>query len=157
MHKNNSSMHDNHYPKLLIMALLSFVSMYILMYAMVNTIGNVFNNLNQFYMAGMMTAPMVIFELLFMRSMYPDKRLNLLILVTSLIALVGFFAFIRQQTAISDTQFLRSMIPHHSGAILMCERSSIQDPEIQTLCDAIIESQQVEIDQMKVILERLEQ
>ena len=160
MHKKSSdmsNMHENHYPKLLLMALLSFVSMYILMYSMVNTIGNVFNNFNQFYMAGMMTAPMVIFELIMMRSMYQDKRLNLVILVISLIALVGFFLLIRQQTAISDTQFLRSMIPHHSGAILMCERSSIHDPEIQALCDAIIQSQQTEIDQMKVILQRLEQ
>jgi uncharacterized protein (DUF305 family) len=160
MHKHRSdmsNMHENHYPKLLIMAILSFVSMYILMYSMVNTFGNVFNNFNQFYMAGMMTAPMVVFELLLMRSMYQDTRLNMVILAISLIVLGGFFLFIRQQTAISDNQFLRSMIPHHSGAILMCERASIQDPEIQTLCDAIIQSQQAEIDQMKAILQRLEQ
>jgi hypothetical protein len=139
------------------MAVLSFISMYILMYSMVNTIGSVYNNFNQFYMAGLMAAPMVIFELLIMRSMYPDKRLNLVILAISLIALVGFFLFVRQQTAIGDQQFLRSMIPHHSGAILMCEESSIQDPEIQELCETIISSQQAEIDQMEAILQRLEQ
>lgn len=160
MHKNSSHMsnvHENHYPKLLIMAILSFVSMYVLMYSMVNTIGNVFNNFNQFYMAGMMTAPMVVFELLLMGSMYPDKRLNVVILLVSLITLVGFFLFIRQQTAIGDNQFLRAMIPHHSGAILMCEQSSLQDPEIQALCDSIVLSQQGEIDQMKAILQRLDQ
>lgn len=150
-------MKENHYPKLLIMAILSFVSMYVLMYSMVNTIGNVFNNFNQFYMAGMMTAPMVVFELLLMGSMYPDKRLNVVILLVSLITLVGFFLFIRQQTAIGDNQFLRAMIPHHSGAILMCEQSSLQDPEIQALCDSIILSQQGEIDQLKAILQRLDQ
>lgn len=150
-------MKENHYPKLLIMAILSFVSMYVLMYSMVNTIGNVFNNFNQFYMAGMMTAPMVVFELLLMGSMYPDKRLNVVILLVSLITLVGFFLFIRQQTAIGDNQFLRAMIPHHSGAILMCEQSSLQDPEIQALCDSIVLSQQGEIDQMKAILQRLDQ
>lgn len=150
-------MKENHYPKLLIMAILSFVSMYVLMYSMVNTIGNVFNNFNQFYMAGMMTAPMVVFELLLMGSMYPDKRLNVVILLVSLITLVGFFLFIRQQTAIGDSQFLRAMIPHHSGAILMCEQSSLQDPEIQALCDSIVLSQQGEIDQMKAILQRLDQ
>jgi uncharacterized protein (DUF305 family) len=26
------------------------------------------------------------------------------------------------QGAVGDDQFLRSMIPHHSGAILMCEQ-----------------------------------
>ncbi|MBN2115245.1 MAG: DUF305 domain-containing protein [Anaerolineales bacterium] len=157
MNKNHSNMTMNHYPKLLIMAVLSFISMYILMYSMVNTIGNVYNNFNQFYMAGLMTAPMVIFELLLMKSMYPDKRLNLVILAVSLIALAGFFLFIRQQTAITDKQFLRSMIPHHSGAILMCEESSIQDPEIRVLCDSIVQNQQEEIDQMEAILQRLEE
>lgn len=160
MHQNSSAMSnmkENHYPKLLIMAILSFVSMYVLMYSMVNTTGNVFNNFNQFYMAGMMTAPMVVFELLLMGSMYPDKRLNVVILLVSLITLVGFFLFIRQQTAIGDNQFLRAMIPHHSGAILMCEQSSLQDPEIQALCDSIVLSQQGEIDQMKAILQRLDQ
>lgn len=160
MHQNSSdmsNMKENHYPKLLIMAILSFVSMYVLMYSMVNTIGNVFNNFNQFYMAGMMTAPMVVFELLLMGSMYPDKRLNVVILLVSLITLVGFFLFIRQQTAIGDNQFLRAMIPHHSGAILMCEQSSLQDPEIQALCDSIVQSQQGEIDQMKAILQQLDQ
>ena len=74
----------------------------------------------------------------------------------SLLAHIDFFLFIRQQTAITDKQFLRPMIPHHSGAILMCEQASIQDPEIQALCASIIESQQEEIDQMETILQRLE-
>jgi uncharacterized protein (DUF305 family) len=69
-----------------------------------------------------------------------------------LAALAGFWIFIRQQTAITDTQFLRSMIPHHSGAILMCRKASIQDPEIKQLREAIVSSQQSEIDQMKAKL-----
>ena len=130
--------------------------MYILMYAMVNTIGNVFNNFNQFYMAGMMTAPMILIELFLMRAMYQDKRRNMLIIAVSIIAGLAFFFFIRQQTAVSDKQFLRSMIPHHAGAILMCEQASIQDTEIKALCRTIISSQQAEIDQMKAILLELE-
>ena len=148
-HTKMSNMMENHYRNLLVMAVLSFISMYILMYAMVNTIGNVFNNFNQFYMAGMMTAPMILIELFLMRATYQDKRRNMLIIAISIIAGLAFFFLIRQQTAISDRQFLRSMIPHHSSAILMCERASIQDPEIQELCQAIISSQQAEIDQMK--------
>lgn len=65
MKKDHSNMHDmneDHYRKLWIMALLSFASMYILMYSMVNSFGNVFNNVNQFYMAGLMTTPMVPIE-----------------------------------------------------------------------------------------------
>lgn len=155
-HEKMSNMHDDHYRQLLIMAGLSFISMYILMYAMVNTIGDVFNNFNQVYMAGLMTAPMVLIELMVMNAMYQDKRRNALIIAVSILALLGFFLFIRGQTAISDQQFLRSMIPHHSSAILMCEQASIQDQEIKELCGNIISSQQREIDQMEGILQRLE-
>lgn len=155
-HAKMSNMMDNHYRNLLVMAGLSFISMYILMYAMVNNIGNVFNNFNQFYMAGMMTAPMILIELFLMRAMYQDKRRNMLIIAVSIIAGLAFFFLIRQQIAVSDKQFLRSMIPHHAGAILMCEQASIQDTEIKALCRTIISSQQAEIDQMKAILLELE-
>jgi uncharacterized protein (DUF305 family) len=46
------------------------------------------------------------------------------------------------------------MIPHHSGAILMCREASVSDPEIIALCGNIQRSQRAEIDQMKRILER---
>jgi uncharacterized protein (DUF305 family) len=62
----------------------------------------------------------------------------------------------QQQVEVSDTQFLRSMIPHHAGAILMCEESPIQDAEIEALCSAIISSHQAEIDQMKTKLRALD-
>lgn len=148
--------HTRHYWNLLLMAALSFVSMYVLMYAMVNSFDNVYNHLNQVWMAGLMAAPMVIIELLLMRSMYPDRTRNAVIMVASLVVGFALFFFIRQQTAIGDAQFLRSMIPHHSGAILMCRQASITDPEIQSLCESIISSQQSEIDQMEAILSRLQ-
>ena len=99
---------------------------------------------------------MVLIALTVMSSMYPNKQLNLILIGLSLLALIGFFLFIRQQTGISDKQLLRSMIPHHSSAILMRERSPIQDQEIQALCETIIATQQEEINQMKAILQRLE-
>jgi hypothetical protein len=48
------------------------------------------------------------------------------------------------------------LIPHHAGAILMCEQASLQDTEIKELCQTIISSQQAEIDQMKATLSELE-
>jgi uncharacterized protein (DUF305 family) len=47
------------------------------------------------------------------------------------------------------------MIPHHAGAVLMCERAPVQDAEIQNLCRKIIADQQQEIDQMKALLARV--
>lgn len=37
-------------------------------------------------------------------------------------------------------------IPHHAGAILMCEKAEPKDPEIKKLCADIIASQQAEIE-----------
>ena len=51
---------ENHYRHLGMMAALSFAAMYILMYAMVNRFDDVYNNVNQVYMAGLMAAPMVV-------------------------------------------------------------------------------------------------
>jgi len=155
-HLNMPGMMGDHYRKLWIMAVLSFIAMYILMYAMVNSLSNVFNNVNEFYMAGLMTAPMIPIEIFLMRSMYKDARRNALIIATSVALGITFFFLIRQQGAVSDKQFLRSMIPHHAGAILMCEEASIQDAEIQELCKTIISSQQKEIDQMKAKLQELD-
>ena len=146
----------NPYRQLVVMIIFSFIAMYSLMYAMVNTPANVFNNLNQVYMAALMTAPMVVIELLVMNSMYPDKRRNALLIGASILAAIAFFAFIQGQTAIGDKQFLRSMIPHHAGAITMCEAAPLTDPEIIQLCDQIIANQESEIEQMKLLLEKVE-
>ena len=47
---------------------------------------------------------------------------------------------------------MRSMIPHHAGAILMCEEASIQDQRVRDLCQNIQASQKEEIAQMKALL-----
>jgi uncharacterized protein (DUF305 family) len=60
----------------------------------------------------------------------------------------------RTQSPVGNGQFLRSMIPHHSSAILMCQEADITDPEIITPFEQIIETQREQIAQMKAILER---
>jgi uncharacterized protein (DUF305 family) len=145
-------MGESHYRHLLIMTALSFVAMYVLMYAMVDAFANVRHNLNQLYMAGLMTASMVVIEIAVMRKMYHDKRLNMLIAAAGVVALIVLWLFIRQQAAIGDRQFLKSMIPHHGGAILMCQQASLRDAENQRLCQNIISGQQAEIDQMRAKL-----
>ena len=146
---------QSHYTRLLLMIALSFIAMYGLMYAMVNSFANVYMSVNQVYMAGLMAAPMGVIELALMGAMYHDKRLNRVIIGVSIVAMVLFWTLIRQQTIVSDTQFLRSMIPHHAGAILMCEEAPIQDADIKALCKDIISGQRAEIDQMKAKLRGL--
>ena len=103
-----------------------------------------------------MAAPMIRIEPIVMKMMYPDKKLNAILITGSVITALLFYMFIRQQAAISDKQFLRSMIPHHAGAILMSEQAAVQDPEIRELMRSIISSQQSEIDLMKRKLSELE-
>ena len=146
------STHQSPYRTLALMSVLSFASMYVLMYAMVNRLDNVFFSLNQIYMAGLMTAPMVVIELLLMRSMYPRKAINTTLMVVGILALVAFWILIRQQVAITNEQFLRSMIPHHAGAILMCEQAPLTDERVVQLCGSIVKGQQREIEEMKTLL-----
>lgn len=146
----------NMYLNLAIMAVLSFISMFVFMYMMVDSFANVYPNLNQFYMAGLMTAPMIVIEIFVMWSMYNNKKVNLIIAGVSIVLLVLFSLFIRKQTAISDKEFLKSMIPHHGGAVLMCDNTNLQDSEIKELCKGITSSQQSEIDWMKRKLIELE-
>jgi uncharacterized protein (DUF305 family) len=143
------------YRKLLVMLLLSFAFMYLLMYAMVDRWANVVPNVNQFYMAGLMTMPMLVLEVVIMRSMYPSKKLNMILLVIGLAGMVAFFAGIQKQAGVGDRQFLRSMIPHHAAAVLMVKEAELSDPEIRKLAENIISSQQAEIQQMKDKLKEL--
>jgi len=149
--------HDNSmYRKLILMALLSFMAMYVLMYSMVDRFSNVVPNINQFYMATLMTLPMMIIELLVMDSMYLRKKLNMLIIAAGVVAMIISYLCIRQQAGVGDKQFLKSMVPHHAAAILMVEKASLSDPEIKKLADDIIAAQQREIEQMKAKIEELE-
>lgn len=123
---------------------------------MVNRFENVVPNINQFYVAGLMASPMIFIEVLLMKMMYKDKKLNVIIIAVSVVALAAFFLCLRKQAGVSEKQFLKSMIPHHSGAILMCEQANITDPEVKKLCESIVQSQRAEIAQMKAKLEEFE-
>ncbi len=133
---------------------LSAIVMYFVMYTMIDSTAELYNNLNNVYMTEMMVMAMAIIMLWLMPSMFPDKRFNLILYATFGIVFVLAFAGMRTQALVGDRQFLRAMIPHHSGAVLMCERSTIRDPEIVALCGEIVSGQKREIAQMKAILAR---
>ena len=149
-------MHKSHYGHLALMALLSFIVMFGFMYSMVDKFENVVPNLNQFYMTVTMAAPMVVIEVLVMWAMYQNRALNIAIIAAGLVATAAFFFMIREQSGVTDAQFLKSMIPHHAGAILMCEKAPLQDKEVKALCQTIVTGQRAEIAQMKAKLKSLE-
>jgi hypothetical protein len=141
--------------RLLIMAILSFIVMYALMYVMVDTFSNVYVNLDQLYMALVMASAMVLIEIIIMSSMY-DVKVKVTTTILSIIVLISSFISIRGQIGISDKEFLKAMISHHGAAILMCNKAEIQDMEIKKLCSDILSSQQSQIDWMKTKLSTLQ-
>ena len=146
------AMMRRHYLLLGINLLVSAAIMYLVMFTMIWSVADFFNNLNTFYMTLMMVTPMGALMLLMMPMMYRDRRWNAALYgAFALVFALSFYAM-REQALVDDRQFLRSMIPHHSGALLMCREASVEDPEIRALCGEIIASQTREIDQMKRIL-----
>lgn len=146
-----------HYRMFVVNLALSLAIMYVAMFAMIWRGKEFVHNLNFLYMALVMWAPMAIVMLLTMKSMYRNGRLNTVFYVVFALVGVLSFAAIRDQTIVGDRQFLRSMIPHHSGAILMCERADLRNPEIRELCfgpQGIVKSQEREIAQMEALLDR---
>jgi len=142
------------YKKLLLVIGINSIIMFLLTYTLIAEISHFYPNINRAYMALIMAAPMVVMMLLFMRPMYPNKKLNTALYIIFILLFVAGVVLVRTQTPVGDEQFLRSMIPHHSSAILMCEQANITDPEIEMLCDDIIKAQQEEIDLMKEMLKR---
>jgi uncharacterized protein (DUF305 family) len=142
------------YSGLALQAATSGLVMYLVMFAMIDRLSSFYHNLNTFYMTLMMIAPMVVLMILGMRHMFPSRKANLAILAGSAVVFFGAFGLIRTQATIGDDAFLRSMIPHHSGAVLMCSKARLTDPEIVDLCRNIIQSQRQEIEQMEAMLAR---
>jgi hypothetical protein len=147
--------HGHPYLMFWVNMLLGLAVMYIVMFSMIDGWGDFRNNLNMFYMAVTMWAPMGIFMLVTMPRMYPNRRMNLALLAVFVILTAGSFWATRAQALIDDRQFIASMIPHHSGAILMCRETNLSDPELVTLCGEIMQAQRDEIEQMERIADRL--
>jgi len=153
----STEMMRSHYRMFALNVVLGGVIMYLAMFTMIRDLSGFFNNLNMLYMALVMLAPMTILMLLTMRSMFQNAKLNAILYVAFVLAFIVAFAGLRSQALVGDRQFLRSMIPHHSGALLMCQESALSDAEIRDLCfgsNGIVESQKREIAQMEAILAR---
>ena len=146
----------HHYKMLALNLMVSLVIMYLVMFTMIWSFSEFFNNLNMLYMTLMMVTPMGVLMLLMMGSMYRNRRWNVVLYATFAVVFALSFYAMRDQSLVGDRQFLRSMIPHHSGAVLMCRRASIEDQELRELCADIIASQTQEIEQMERMLANYE-
>ncbi len=105
-------------------------------------------------MALIMVAAMGVIMLISMWGMFRNKRLNVFLLGAFAIGFLAVLTLGRSEAFVGDEQFLKSMIPHHSRAILVCQESTLTDPEVIALCEQIVKSQTEEIQQMQEILKR---
>jgi len=109
------------------------------------------------YMAILMGGIMAIIMMLFMWKMYDNNKLNTLILVISAVLVVGSFGLIQNQTGVDDTSWMKAMIPHHSTAIMTSENANLTDPRAQQLSREIIQTQEEEITEMKLLIDDIEE
>lgn len=144
------------YVKFGIILLVSLAVMWTLSMSMVRTVDHFYYNLSNFWMALLMVSAMAVVMVIGMWAMFENRKANIAMLAGFALLFVGVFALGRTETFVGNEQFLKSMIPHHSRAILVCQESDITDPEIEELCTEIVDTQQKEIAQMKSILERYE-
>lgn len=135
----------------------ALIIMYFVMFAMIDGWSDFRNNPNMFYMAVTMWAPMGVLMLATMPDMFRNRRYNTVLYILFAVLTVGSFWATRSQALIDDRQFINSMIPHHSGAILMCREADIADSELKALCQSISDGQRAEIEQMERIRARLGQ
>jgi cation transport ATPase len=142
------------YLKFALILLVSLALMWVLSMSMVRSIDHFYFNLSNFWMALLMVSAMAIVMTAGMWSMFKNRKANIALLVGFAVLFGAVFALGRTETFVGNEQFLKSMIPHHSRALLVCQESDITDPEIIELCDSIVKSQQEEITQMQAILDR---
>ncbi|CAN5386060.1 DUF305 domain-containing protein [soil metagenome] len=154
--ENMQKMQGMSYKKFSLMMLISFIIMYGVMFLNVDEANHVYISTTRTYMAVLMVSPMAILMMLMMGKMYPHKKLNTGIMLGAVVLFALVLTGLRTQTPISDVQYMKAMIPHHSSAILVSKNANLKDPEVIKLSEGIIASQEKEIAEMKAILARME-
>lgn len=145
------------YGRFFLMMIISFVIMYSVMFLNMESILHYHTSLTRIYMSVLMVAPMAVVMMLMMGKMYSDRKVNAVIIGTGLLLFILALTFLRTQTLVDDTQYMRAMISHHSSAIMTSKNADITDPEVKKLSEKIIQTQEDEIKQMESILARMKQ
>lgn len=153
----NSESNKNNYFKFGLMMLTSFIMMYGIMFLNIFQLDHLFLSTTRTYMTLLMVTPMAISMLLFMWSMYENRKANLAIIGVAIVVFGLSLYGLRTQTPINDIQWMKAMIPHHSSAILTSSNANIKDSEVKKLAEEIIKAQEREIAEMKAMIERLDE
>ena len=140
------------YTKFVAMIVTSTMAMFVMMYLNTYAVSHVWFSETRTYMAIYMGAGMAIIMLAFMLGMYNNKKLNVAIFSLAAVLFATCLYLVRSQSTISDTDYMKAMIPHHSIAILTSERAGIEDVRVRELADGIIRAQRKEIKEMEWLI-----
>lgn len=113
------------------------------MNSMVSNIGHIRIHLNDIYMGLLMSGWMYL-----LLGLY---ELNSKYIIIGILLIVVMMVIIRKQLFINDSQYLDSMIPHHSMAIFMSKKILEKEKDnkiVNDLAKNIINNQEKEIDIM---------
>ncbi len=139
------------------MLLTAMVVMYWVMFVASWELSHVRWSQSRVFMAITMGGTMGLVMLAWMLNMYRNTKLNLAIVVVSLLLFAGGAALDRSQTTVDDSAFMSAMIPHHSLAITRSERFENDDVRVCELAVAISEAQRREIFEMDWLIEDIEE
>jgi hypothetical protein len=140
------------YGRLLAMVLTSTVAMYGFMYWNTYRLDDIWLSETRAYMSVTMFGLMLPIMLGYMLHMYRSRAVNAALFAASgVIMALGIF-LVRSQVTVQDVSWMKSMIPHHSIAVMVSERAEITDPRARKLADEIIAAQEKEMAEMEYLI-----
>lgn len=158
-HEHGKDHHEIHgsWGRFAAMILTSTFIMFFLMYQLVYEADHALFSLNRFLATLLMGSVMTVVMLGFMWQMYKGTKTKIAIVSVAALAAIGLLWTNRSQALISDTEYMESMIPHHSIAINNSRKATIRDPRVRELADGIIEAQVREIAIMKRLIDDIDE
>ena len=142
---------------LVVMFIGSFIIQYFFMSAiMSNSIENITNSLGKVYLSIIMGLYMMVLEIMMHDHQYGVFSMKYYIMIG---CLVGFFIYLyRVQKYITDKEYLKEMIEHHSMALLTSNQilEKTDNYNVSKIAKNIIQKQEDEIRDMKGILTNLQ-
>ena len=138
---------------LAVMFIGSFIIQYFFMSTvMSNSVENITNSLGKVYLSIIMGLYMIVLEIMMHDHQYSVFSMKYYIIIG---CLLGFFIYLyRVQKYITDKEYLKEMIEHHSMALLTSNKilEKTDNYNVSKLAKNIIQKQQDEIRDMKGIL-----
>jgi hypothetical protein len=138
------------------MIAVSTALMFFLMYQLVYSADHALFSLTRLVSALVMACVMTAVMLAFMWKMYRPTAAKFAVLAVAVAGGIGLLALNRSQALISDVDFMKAMIPHHSIAINNARRADIRDPRVRYLADRITRDQVKEIAEMRLLIDDIE-